>query len=59
MISKTKDEKIAKKKFILVTTDSEKDKVITALKLKVNGYVLKVEIEEKLVDELIRTLGAA
>jgi DNA-binding NarL/FixJ family response regulator len=58
-VRSSKDEKIAKKKFILVTTDSEKDKVITALKLKVNGYVLKVEIEEKLVDELIRTLGAA
>lgn len=55
----SKDERLVKKKFILVTTDSEKDKVITALKLKVNGYVLKVEMEDKLVNELIRTLGAA
>ncbi len=53
----SKDETIAKKKFILVTTDSEKDKVITALKLKVNGYVLKSEMEDKLVDEIIRVLG--
>lgn len=39
-------------KFILITTESEKDKVIEAIQYKVNGYLLKPVNPEKLKNTL-------
>lgn len=44
-------------KFLLVTTDSEKDKVIEALKYKVSGYIVKSSIDQKLEQEILRLLA--
>jgi two-component system, chemotaxis family, chemotaxis protein CheY len=39
--------------FVLVTTESESDHVIAALKLKVNSYIIKPYTEEKFKDTVI------
>lgn len=46
--------------FVLITTESEKDKVIEALKYKPNGYILKPIDEERLkevIDIVFSTEG--
>ena len=50
------NERIKNFKFILLTTDSEKEKIIEAVKLKANGYVLKSLLETKLLPEIKRVL---
>jgi len=50
------NERIKNFKFILLTTDSEKEKIIEAVKLKANGYVLKSLLESKLLPEIQRVL---
>lgn len=44
-------------KFLMLTTESEKEKIVEAIKLKVNGYVLKSAMEDKLYQELKRLLN--
>lgn len=44
-------------KFLMLTTESEKEKIVEAIKLKVNGYVLKSAMEDKLYPELKRLLN--
>lgn len=51
---RTSDKEYKDIKFLLITTDSEKEKVIEALKHKVNSYVMKSQVEEKLPKELVR-----
>lgn len=55
-IRESSKERISNFKFILLTTDSEKDKIIEAVKLKVNSYVLKNSLTEKIIPEITRIL---
>jgi two-component system, chemotaxis family, chemotaxis protein CheY len=40
--------------FMMVTTESSKNAVLEAIKLKVNGYIVKPFTEETLKDKLVR-----
>jgi HAMP domain-containing protein len=50
-------ENIKNFKFLMLTTESEKDKIIEAIKYKVNGYIIKQNMEAKLIEEIERILS--
>lgn len=50
------NEKISKTSFIMATTENEKEKIIEAIKLKVNNFIIKPYTTEQLMEKVDNVL---